>query len=57
MLNYKDPLKKDILINILMQIGQQKDFTRGNKFTFVELFECLPSVVLLAISDYYIEVM
>nr|GEY08622.1 hypothetical protein [Tanacetum cinerariifolium] len=40
---------------VLLGRGRVKDFAGGNKFTFVELFECAPLVKNLAISEFYMK--
>ncbi|GKD90091.1 hypothetical protein Tco_1365598 [Tanacetum coccineum] len=46
------PLLKDVL---LYGHGSKKDNAGGNKFTFVELFECAPLIWALSISGYYVK--
>nr|KAJ0208748.1 hypothetical protein LSAT_V11C400165090 [Lactuca sativa] len=44
-----------LLEEITLTAYHQTDFTGGNKFTFVELFKCLPSVQVVNISRVYIK--
>ncbi|GJV99317.1 F-box/FBD/LRR-repeat protein [Tanacetum coccineum] len=46
------PLLQTVL---LFGHGSKKDSTRGNKFTFVELFECAPLIWSLSISGSYVK--
>nr|XP_043625798.1 F-box/FBD/LRR-repeat protein At1g13570-like [Erigeron canadensis] len=44
------------LLDEFYLVGKQKDTTRvENMLTFVEFFECLPSIQILAISTYYMK--
>ena len=39
-----------------MQMGDSRDFSRGNKLTFVELLQCVPLIVTLEINVLFMEV-